>query len=77
MVQYKFDTLTSGEILDMEAMSWSGDSGGPMLIADGSSWKIAGVNSSGECCNYGSVDEYARLGKGALQWIEDNLGTSA
>ena len=34
MVQYKFDSLDSADIQPLEAMSWSGDSGGPMLIGN-------------------------------------------
>ena len=69
-----FDKLDSPDILDMEAMSWSGDSGGPALIKDKKgNWKIAGVNNSGECCGYGSKDNYARLGDVALEWIKANM----
>lgn len=36
-----------------------------MFIKKADEYFIAGVNSGGECCKYGSVDEYKRL---ATNW---------
>jgi len=64
MVEYKLDQ--SG--LPLEGIAWSGDSGGPaFIIRDGVRY-IAGVNSAGSCCKYGSVDGYSRLSTKAA-WI--------
>ena len=66
-----------GTALEYEAMSWAGDSGGPALIEDDTgAWTVAGVNSTGDCCEIGSIDNYARLGATALSWIEDNIRDS-
>ena len=73
MVQYKFDRPGTPDIQTLEAMSWSGDSGGPMLIEVDGKYKIAGVNSNGDCCNYDNVDNYARLGDTAREWIMSTI----
>ena len=76
-ITYQFDELSSA--LDDEAMSWAGDSGGPALIWTGSDFesgfKIGGVNNSGDCCDIGSEDNYARLGGDALDWIVANTAS--
>ena len=55
-------------------MSWAGDSGGPALGRDkDGKYRVMGVNSTGDCCHYGSYDNYARLGDVALEWIYDNM----
>ena len=76
-ITYKFDELSSA--LNDEAMSWAGDSGGPALIWTGSDfesgYKIGGVNNSGDCCDIGSEDNYARLGGDALDWIVANTAS--
>ena len=51
---------------DLEGLSWLGDSGGPLFI-DG---LLAGVNSDGNCCGFGSVDEYKRVGD-HFEWVKD------
>lgn len=58
--------------LRLEGMGFSGDSGGPALYKDRDGWKIAGVKSNGECCDYGASNEYTRLGDIAYKWITDN-----
>ena len=76
-ITYKFDKLSSA--LDDEAMSWAGDSGGPAFIWTGtdfeSGFKIGGVNNSGDCCEFESEDNYARLGGVALDWIVANTAS--
>lgn len=73
MLEYKMDD--NG--LDLEAMMWSGDSGGPALIEVSGTDKIAGVNSNGECCSYGDTDEFCRLGsEAAYSWIVANTADS-
>ena len=59
-LQYSLDRTSHGG-LDLEAIGWSGDSGGPALIERGGKLFVAGVNSGGDCCSYGSVDEFCRL----------------
>jgi len=44
-----------------EAISWSGDSGGPAFLTVSGTTYLAGINSGGTCCNYGSIDEYVRV----------------
>ena len=64
--------------LALEAMGWSGDSGGPALIDVSGTYKVAGVNSNGDCCSYGDNDEYTRLGSSvAYAWIQANTANSA
>ena len=76
-ITYKFDGPSKQ--LDDEAMSWSGDSGGPALIWTGteidSGFKVGGVNSIGDCCETGNEDNYARLGGTALDWIVANTAS--
>merc|ERR1711981_38482 len=66
----------------LEAIGWSGDSGGPMLISndsdddDAHKWTLVGVNSGGTCCKYGSYDEFARLSP-KYSWIAESMRTSA
>lgn len=63
--------------LPLEGIAWSGDSGGPAFITDGTgARRIAGVNSAGRCCKYGSLDEYSRLSSKAV-WIERTMSTGA
>ena len=59
-LRYTLDSGFRGG-LDLEAIGWSGDSGGPALIERGGKLYVAGVNSGGDCCSYGSVDEFCRL----------------
>jgi len=71
-LRYTLDDPSGGEALPLEALAWSGDSGGPAFIADASSGqlRVAGVNAAGDCCAYGSVDEYARVSsRAATAWI--------
>lgn len=44
-----------------EALAWSGDSGGPALVEVNGQTFLAGTNSGGDCCDYGSVDQYKRV----------------
>lgn len=70
-------SMTENSAISNEAMSWSGDSGGPVFIMSGASYKIAGVNSGGACCAYGNEDAYARLGSTfASTWITANTISS-
>ena len=50
-------------------MAFSGDSGSPAMITSGGTVYIAGVNSGGGCCAFGSKDEYKRLADN-LVWIQ-------
>ena len=59
-LQYSLDRPSHGG-LDLEAIGWSGDSGGPALIERDGKLYVTGVNSGGDCCSYGSVDEICRL----------------
>jgi len=70
MLIYKMDKQINGG-LPLEAIAWSGDSGGPAFIADEETGElqIAGVNSNGDCCKYGNEDEYTRLGGISYKWI--------
>jgi len=52
--------------LPTEGLGWSGDSGGPAFIDN----KIAGVNSGGDCCNYGNEDQFKRL-QDSFDWLDD------
>ena len=72
-------TMSEGdEGLPLEAIAWSGDSGGPALIDVNGTRKIAGVNSNGSCCNYGDEDEFTRLGSDfAYKWIMENIADSS
>jgi len=59
--------------LPLEGMAESGDSGSPLLLTKGNTTYIAGVNSgclgNGNCCNYGTTDEYHRLSDD-YDWIQ-------
>ena len=63
----------SGDELPIkEAIAWSGDSGvGPHRIAtaDGT-LQIAGLNSGGDCCGYGDVDQHVRVASNKLQGVD-------
>lgn len=73
MLIYTMDRQGEEGGLPLEAIGYSGDSGGPALTKnDAGEWLIAGVKSNGECCQYGSENEYTRLGGLAYDWIMDN-----
>ena len=39
---------------------------------------IAGVNSGGDCCDYGHTDQYARLASaGSKAWIDASIAALA
>ena len=39
---------------------------------------IAGVNSGGDCCDYGHTDQYARLASaGSKAWIDASIAADA
>lgn len=66
--------------LPLEAISASGDSGGPAYIKgpDGKMY-IAGTNSGSNDnngCRYGSTDQYCRLSR-HYDWIQSVIGTTA
>ena len=65
-LQYSLDRNFNGG-LELEAIGWYGDSGGPALIQKYGKTYIAGVNSGGDCCDYGSVDEFCRLSSAISQ----------
>ena len=67
VLEYRFDG-PKDDTFDNEGLSWAGDSGGPAFIFDEGDFRIAGVNSGGDCCGYGSVDQYKRLAD-AFDWI--------
>ena len=46
---YKMDKQKDGG-LELEAIAYSGDSGGPAFIEVDGKLQIAGVNSAGDCC---------------------------
>jgi hypothetical protein len=71
-VSYLFDR----DGLPLEGMSWSGDSGGPAFITKNGITFIAGVNSAGECCEYGSRDSYSRLSI-KQDWIAASIEADA
>ena len=55
-----------------------GDSGGPAFIVEGGVRYIAGVNSGGDCCDYGHTDQYARLASaGSKAWIDASIAADA
>jgi len=68
MIKYRMRAPGDGA-LDLEAMGWDGDSGGPAFIEVGGELHVAGVNSYGDCCSYGNFDFYTRLGGVAYEWI--------
>jgi len=71
---YEMDKHTG---VELEAIAWNGDGGGPALVDVCGTLQIAGVKSFGECCHYGSEDEYARLGSTyAYAWIMANMANS-
>ena len=75
-LEYAFDAPPEegGSALELEAISWSGDSGGPAFIVEDGVRYIAGVNSGGDCCNYGQMDKYARLSSaGSKAWIDASI----
>ena len=60
---------------DLEGIGGSGDSGGPALIKgkDGN-WHIGGVKSNGAGGpEWGSTNEYTRLGGIAYEWLMKNI----
>jgi hypothetical protein len=54
-LDYTFDDPADGGLTG-EGLAASGDSGGPAMILRGGEWYIAGVNSGGTCCEFGSTD---------------------
>ena len=57
-LKYKMDSPDSGKALELEAIGYDGDSGGPAFITVDGRLQIAGVNSHGDCdpplkCPYG------------------------
>jgi len=69
-IRYRFDGPPNA--LPLEAVAWSGDSGGPALLND----QIIGVNSGGDCCDYGVMDEYSRLSS-KLPWIQASIAADS
>ena len=74
MVTYTFDSPSEGGLF-LEAIGWSGDSGSGAIVEQDGTKYIVGVQSNGDCCEYGNQDNYARLGGIAYQWIMDNLAS--
>ena len=78
MLVYKMDKESAGG-LELEAIAYDGDSGGPAFIEVNGALQIAGINSFGDCdppekCPYGSKDYYIRLGGDvAYNWIQSNM----
>jgi len=56
----------------LEGIAWSGDSGGPVFLTKDGIRYIAGVNSAGDCCKYGSEDGYSRLSV-KYNWIQETM----
>lgn len=66
----RFDAPPGGTPL--EGVGGPGDSGGPALIREGGSWRLAGVSSAtmdGRPGQYGVVDVYTRVGA-YVAWID-------
>lgn len=67
-------TAPGSGALSNEAIAWSGDSGGPAFL-DG---ELAGINSGGDCCAYGSVDQFVRVsGTLSSEWISATIAAGA
>lgn len=68
---------SSSSALEYESGTVEGDSGGPLFVKDGSTWKIAGVLSGGlgdplpnfKDGNYGDISVYTRVSQ-SIDWIE-------
>jgi len=61
---FGLDRCHPGRALPLEAMTASGDSGGPMFIRVKGELHLAGIdsgNGSNEACGYGAVDEFTRV----------------
>jgi len=72
-LEYAINSPNNGS-LNLEAIAWSGDSGGPAMIEDSGKLYIVGVNSAGDCCQYGHTDEYARVSSDiAYNWITASI----
>jgi len=54
-LDYTFNSPKNGG-LPHEGLGGSGDSGGPAFIEKNGKLHIAGANSGGDCCKYGSTD---------------------
>ncbi len=71
---------SSSELLDFEAGSVTGDSGGPIFIKDGDVWKVAGVLSGGTqdpipghvTSGYGDISLFTRTFP-MLTWIQQTI----
>ena len=60
---------------ELEAMGHNGDSGSGAFIDVNGTLLIAGVKSNGERAQWGSENEYTRVGGLAQPWIEANLNS--
>jgi len=68
---------STAEALEFESGTVEGDSGGPLFVKDGDTWKIAGVLSGGlgeslsnfQDGNYGDISVYIRVSQ-SIEWIQ-------
>ena len=72
MLMYKLSDPADADsgALEKEVLAYDGDSGSPAFIDVNGEQQIAGLNSFGECCNYGHRDFYTRLGGVSYDWIK-------
>jgi len=73
LLKYRFDDPSNGG-LPKEGLAYTGDSGGPAFLGTELAREIAGVNSGGDCCGYGSVDMYCRLAD-KTAWLDSAMST--
>lgn len=68
---YTFDD-PADDGMDDEGLAASGDSGGPAMIKKDGTYHIAGVNSGGTCCEFGSKDQYKRIADN-WDWVKSTV----
>ena len=74
VLEYSLTDPDDAGVLSDEAIAWSGDSGGPAFL----NGQLAGINSGGACCAYGSVDQYVRVSSTlSREWIDATITAGA
>merc|ERR1712072_300186 len=67
MGEYK---LCNNNSIKYQGSAWSGDSGGPLYVISNGQGYLAGANSGGDCCKFGSSDQFVNLSsKNSQDWI--------